>query len=317
VARVSYDGGILVEVRGRKILFDPVRLPSQRPDLIAISHAHSDHVNLGVLRRVRAPILMSLATLKLLSVKGSLRGLDVRVIEEGEAAEVCGIAIEARSAGHIVGSLQYLLLTEPLIAYTGDFNDEARVVLRPARPVKTDVLIMEATYGDPYYSFPPRPINYRRLLESIRSSLEAGKMVVVTGRSPGVAQELVVLLSHSSFKEEYAVHPSILNETLLHLREEGFGIQFRVSATPKDTPVLIAKLSSRFSRYGRGAVILTCTGWALRSKRGVPLSSHADYSSLVNYAESCEADEIYTVYGYSSRLALELRRRGLNARALR
>lgn len=313
--KVRYDGGILVEVRGRRVLFDPVSYPSRKPDLIAISHAHWDHVNLRVLRKLKVPIVMSYATAKLISLKGSLKGLDLKLLsgERGEI-EVSGIPLAYEGAGHIVGSLQYAILTEPIIAYTGDFNTDERVILKPAKSIESDVLIIEATYGDPYYTFPSRWVSYNRLLEKVGEVLESEGSVTIAGRSPGVAQEVIALLLRSKFRGELYVHPSALKASRVHFEEEGEDLNLKVALKVPEGGILIVKLSRWTEGLCRKALI--CTGWALSNRNGIPLSSHADFPSLVNYVDSSGAEEVYTVFGYSYRLAKELREMGYNSEPL-
>ena len=65
---------------------------------------------------------------------------------------------------------------------------------------------------------------------------------------------------------------------------------------------------------------IALTGWALHGTRdadhGLPLSDHADFRELVEFAEQCRAGVIYVTHG-SRRFAEELRRRGIRAEFLR
>jgi putative mRNA 3-end processing factor len=63
------------------------------------------------------------------------------------------------------------------------------------------------------------------------------------------------------------------------------------------------------------------TGWALRYRFGFydaafPLSSHADFRGLISHVEACMPRKVYTMHGYSKRLAKELERRGFLATPL-
>jgi hypothetical protein len=62
------------------------------------------------------------------------------------------------------------------------------------------------------------------------------------------------------------------------------------------------------------------TGWALHGTRdadhGLPLSDHADFGELLEFADRCPAKVIYVTHG-SKRFADELRRRGIRAEYLK
>lgn len=69
----------------------------------------------------------------------------------------------------------------------------------------------------------------------------------------------------------------------------------------------------------------TCflSGWALaggayrmRVDEALPLSDHADFDGLVEYARATGAAEVLTTHGSAEELARHLRARGIAARAL-
>ena len=60
---------------------------------------------------------------------------------------------ELLNAGHIAGSNMFLVRGEKAVLYTGDMSTRDRFGMEGARPIKTDVLIIESTYGDPSYRF--------------------------------------------------------------------------------------------------------------------------------------------------------------------
>jgi DNA ligase-1 len=66
------------------------------------------------------------------------------------------------------------------------------------------------------------------------------------------------------------------------------------------------------------------TGWALDSGAVYryqcdalfPLSDHADYTDLMRYVELVQPKRVFTVHGFASQFAQDLRRRGIEAWAL-
>ncbi len=64
--------------------------------------------------------------------------------------------VKASGAGHILGSNMFMLDAGQKVLYTGDFCPQDRLDIEGARPQKCDILIVEATYGNPRYKFPDR-----------------------------------------------------------------------------------------------------------------------------------------------------------------
>jgi len=301
----KYDGGIMVNFGDKKVLFDPIKLPSEKPDLIAVTHAHSDHHDVRVLRLLdKIPKVMSLPTLKILDPKGRLR--NVILIGSNEEKEIAGIQVYAHSSGHILGSLEFIVSYKYDVAFTGDFNLERRIILTPARVLRSDILVIEATYGDPRYVFPPRAELYRRVLEIAKNG------GILIGRKIGVSQELTALLALSRVKVP-AVHPSIAEINKIY---EKFGeilgpylvIEDPVEERPYIAPINYSSVSTN---------IIRCTGWALMGN-GIPLSSHADFNQLVDYVIRSRAEKVYTIYGFKNKLAEFLKRTlGIDAEPLK
>ncbi|MEM3137712.1 MAG: MBL fold metallo-hydrolase, partial [Thermofilaceae archaeon] len=192
--KVYKDGGIVVESKGRKILIDPCSIPGIKPSAIFVSHAHRDHYSLKVLKTLRGvPKIMSQATRELIDPHGTLD--NVIIVNGGLVAELEGLTLEFHEAGHIIGSLQLRIDTGLRIVYTGDFCLEKRIVLRPAPVLKADVLIIDATYGHPNYSLPPRGTLDKKLLEITKERVELGENLSIAARVLGTGLEVTAILS--------------------------------------------------------------------------------------------------------------------------
>ena len=288
--RVLREGGILVEGRGRRVLLDPRGLPRVKPDLVFVSHAHRDHYGLRALRALdRVPKVMSPATRDLVDPRGTLR--NVVLVNAGESLEVAGISLEVYDAGHVIGSLQVRLDLGRLVAFTGDFSLERRVVLRPAPVLRADVLVIDATYGHPRYSFPPRGELYRRLIAAVKERVDEEGRALIAARPLGTAQEVVALLSLAG-RFTPIVHESVARRNVVYERYgEVLGNYATMrGAAPAGVPVVLPLSSAR-----RNAI--QCTGWALGY--GIPLSSHSDFDDLVEYVKRSGAEEVYVAYGFT------------------
>lgn len=290
---IRVQGGVHVEGPGKYILADPTSRPTRLPDVVLLSHAHRDHYSPSVLRFLKkTPIVMSKATRRLVDPQGKLA--NVVEVEPGGEVEVSGLSIRAYEAGHIIGSLQFSFeLQNRTITYTGDFNSEKRVVLRPAEIVKSDILIIDATYGNPSFSFPQRAELYSRLINAVREEIESGGRVLIKGRRLGVAQEVTALISLSLrippvVEEGVAKYNRVYEES-----GEFIGNYIPSLSIGGNGGVAIAGLSSQARGFSKAII---CTGWAFR--KGIPISSHVGHAKIVEYVLRSGASTVIPFVGY-------------------
>ena len=296
--RVYRDGGIVIEGRGKKLLVDPVATPSCKPDAVFISHAHRDHYSLRALRHLtKVPKIMSRPTLDLLSRRALLD--NVVIGSPGDELEVNGIELELYEAGHVIGSLQLRVDLGESVVYTGDFNLEPRTVLKPAPILKGDVLVIDATYGHPNYRFPSRSTLYRRILELVERAKKEKRGVTIAARTLGTGQEVIALLSLVAKLTPF-VHRSFYHPNRIYEKHGEVLGSYLLSRRPPPGRIAVIPLSTS----ARSAV--ACTGWAVG--KGVPLSSHADYDSLINYAKASMAERVYAFSSFAKHFSYDLKR---------
>jgi len=297
--RVYRSGGVIVETGGKRLLLDPIGIPGKKPDLVFISHAHSDHCRPSVLKTLRGvPKVMSPATRDLVDPK---RRLDsVVVVNAGEEVEVGGLQLEVHEAGHVIGSLQLRFDAGATVVYTGDFNLERRVIMKPAPVLKADVLVIDATYGHHRYTFPPRPLLYRAIVQTVREALEEGRGLVLAARTLGTGQELTALLSLVAKVVPFVEESIAEKNKICEMHGEMLGEYAVHSVRPPQGAIAIVPLSSDYP----GAV--PCTGWAVGE--GFPLSSHAGFSDLIRYVVESGASVVYAFSSFSGSFASHLSR---------
>ncbi|RLE58544.1 MAG: hypothetical protein DRJ49_07170 [Thermoprotei archaeon] len=315
---IRRNGGIMVTFRGNRVLFDPTSKPTIKPDIIAISHAHRDHYSISVLRYLKGtPVLISRPTLELIFPRGIPKWLNYVEVYPGAEVEIGSLRIKAEEAGHIVGSLQFIIEDDPRVVFTGDFNPESRIILAPARVVKSDILIIESTYGALPYLFPDRSRLYRRLLEIVKRLLESEGSVIIGARSPGTAQEIVALLSSSRLGATIYADERIYEHSIIHAKYDRIGLLIRRFELDKPHDIVVTRLGYSTRLSGRYSVV-TCTGWMAQSsdEKALPLSSHADLRGLMQYVKLSNPSEVITVYGFAREFARILRDLGFNARSL-
>jgi Cft2 family RNA processing exonuclease len=193
------------------------------------------------------------------------------------------------------------------------------------------VLVMESTYGLPFFRFPPRETVVSQLLEVVDRALREGRQPIVMGYSLGKSQEIVRILTDAG--QRVTVHGAVFHNNqayerlgvplgtyrkyafedfhgpaALDLRERGVLV-----APPQ---VARAGFVTRFDKPCR----VMMSGWGLMKNaiyrygvdHALPLSDHADFDELLELVERVGPRKIYTVHGYRE-FAETLRGKGLDA----
>lgn len=290
-----------------------------------ISHAHSDHT-----ARHHHPVLTP-NTQRLLSVgpygrTPLLAKSNPITLEYHEPLETEGYTLTLYPAGHCLGSAQALVeskLTGERLLYTGDFKVSPSPINEPLEPVPCDTLIMEATYGQPQYTFPPQEQILTTAYQTLRGWLSRGEKPIVQGWRLGKAQELLHLFLAEGF--DLAAEDSVYRIAKVYQeagvvfpgqfrRFEGRWIEGEVLLCPpgrRSTPGLDGLRGKRF---------MELTGWAAggrprwgrQADASLPYSDHADFKDLVDYVGRVQPKRVYTINGFPE-LAAHLRGLGYAA----
>ncbi len=93
-------------------------------------------------------------------------------------------------AGHIIGSSLILLESKNRLVYTGDFKMEETLMHKGAKPIESDILIIEGTYWDKNH--PPREELINKLKEKAREVVENGGNLLLPSFALGRTQELIM-----------------------------------------------------------------------------------------------------------------------------
>jgi len=285
-----------------------------------ISHAHSDHI---------AEHQSIIATPETARIFRHRRG-DAQVTTQvyGERRDYGRYALTFYPAGHCLGSAQILVEADgERLVYTGDIKLRPNVAAEQAVIVPCDTLVMESTFGDPLYRFPPDVATFARLYAAVDRALSDDRVPVVLAYALGKSQEALELLLQRNYR--VTLHGSIWNMTEIY-RE--LGVEFsgpyekydrehvrgRVLLTPpgcRKQP-MIQNIERRY--------IIMLTGWALHKSAPymykdvdliLPLSDHADFDELIRLARESGAQRIITMHG-APKFAAILRELGLNAEHL-
>ncbi len=288
-----------------------------------ISHAHSDHTA-GHRAIISTPETARIFRHRV--DRNNEAALETHAY--GERRDYGRFALTFYPAGHCLGSAQVLVEADgERLVYTGDFKLRPNVAAETAVVVPCDTLVMESTFGDPHYRFPPDVATFDRLYAAVDRALSDDRVPVVLAYALGKSQEALELLLRRDYR--VTLHGSNWNVTEIY-RE--LGVEFSGRYEKYDRAhlrgrVLIAPPGCRKQpmvlNIERRYVIML-TGWALHKSAPymykdvdliLPLSDHADFDDLVRAARESGAQRIITMHG-EPKFAGHLRELGFNAEHL-
>ncbi len=316
--RVFYDGGIVVQDGIKELVLDP-----QKPAAgSVVSHGHMDHLTEGG--------VMTPETQAILRVRKGTS--NAKPLAYNREADVNGFSVRLRDAGHVFGSA--MVRVDDLL-YTGDFNPEGGPTCGRAVPEPCSTLVVEATYGKPYLTFPPKSIVEADLLNWVEMELAHGP-VAIGGYEFGKAQELIALMNR--LEVDVATTDKIADLADVY-RAGGIPLDYRRLSTitegdRKDPRVYILPrgwlrppLEGPASWLGAiGAKTAYVSGWCavfdFTRDYGLdaqfPLSDHADFDDLLRFVAACRPKNVFTVFSHPVDLAREINRRlGIHAAPIR
>ncbi|MCD6465186.1 hypothetical protein J7L27_02330 [Candidatus Bathyarchaeota archaeon] len=299
--RIRWKSGLLIEYRGTKVIFDP-QSKHPRCEFIFITHAHSDHA-----AAFRASYLSKFSSEETMSLV-SLNGIRIRgwqPVKEKEKFKIDDIEITPHSSGHVLGSYEFEIRTpDGTVLFTGDLNTRQSRMVKPAEPVKCDVLVLDSTFGSPRFVFPSDEVIAEDMINWANKSLREGKIPVFKTDSLGNAQEIirifnkytnVPVISHWRVSRINKVYEAYGHEMkYIDMKsEEAYNLISRKSA------VIVApkRFKSTHHPNFKSAIV---SGWAVRLRcTSFPLSDHADFPSLINFVSECDPKIVLTYHGSS------------------
>lgn len=292
------------------------------PGTVFVSHAHSDHCSKA------DRIVCTPETAALHAARRGRR--DTLVLPLGEVVRCGNADIVLHSAGHCLGAAMLEVRTaDGVLVYTGDYKLRPNPFAPLATILRCDELVMECTFGEPRYVFPPDELLIGELVSFVEHALADDATPVVLAYALGKGQEALYHLTSHGF--DVMLHGAIANMCREHVELghpfPGPGLWARYRRGEVGRRVLLTTPSTRKTAMVQGLPkrrIVHLTGWALHPGahniyKGcdlvLPLSDHADYAELVRTARESGARKVYTVHGPES-FSGRLRALGIDAEHL-
>jgi putative mRNA 3-end processing factor len=310
MVELGWSKGFVIRTPEHQLIFDPdsTNIPTKKSNIF-ISHAHADHF-IGMKSKAR-----KYSTFETRKIFESLYGKSVvnfNDMQLNKTIEIGKIKVTPLNAGHMLGSTQFLItLPDTSILYTGDINYLDTLTTKKAESAECDILVMEATYGEPSYTFPDRENIYANIVQWTLNVIKKGFTPVFRSYTAGKAQELVKVFNiytnlNVITNEKISKINKIYSESNIDLEYDEVS-----SEIDRQSSVFITSRSNEiyFEKYVRAIV----TGWAIRMNTrktaAFPLSSHADFNQLVEFVQDSKAKTVYSFTGFTDLFSNHLRKR--------
>jgi len=301
-AMVTQRGAVLL---GNSVACDA--FDETRP-LRVVTHAHADHL-VGLRQSLRScnKVLMTAATRDLIGVVNGSLPLDdgsVELLDYGESIEYGSERVTLVKADHILGAAQVVVEDAEgnKVAYTGDFRVDGTEPL-----VDCDVLVVEATYGSPWFKRAFK-VDVRELLVSMVEKRLREGTVYVFGYY-GKLQEVMQILRRADVCVPFVMPERVFNVSKI-CEAHGMQLGGLTLSTEKegrelldeDLPCVAFYHMNTRKKVGLDSSRICVSGWEFRSpckqigdrEHLIALSDHSDFSGLLEYVRRSRPKQVVT-----------------------
>lgn len=335
---VWYDKGIHLRLDKKHLLLDPIGTPTERIDLVIVSHGHWDHAS-GLDKMKNKTIVMSPPTYEY--KKSYMRHSNsVKTINAGESMSIQGFTLEAYRSAHCLGALQFRILgKKKTVVFTGDLNLKGTYTETVPPVLNGDELIIETNFGHPDYIFPNRLETFEHLGEWIHRYM-GDKPIVLFAHALGKTQELTQFLIDlgvlrnggngtrcNLFMNSLNIKTNQLFEKYRYRFSNRYALFTNAVSLQKGEfliyPIREKPSLSHISKIKRklhikDVAFAYVSGWALKNKGNFcfPISSHSGFDDLMEYVKKSGASNVYAFHGYTESFTKQVRKLGFSATAL-
>jgi putative mRNA 3-end processing factor len=273
-----------------------------------VSHAHADHmVGLGKSLKNCQVTVMTPATRDIIDALKGPRWLargTVKTLDYEEPLTYENETMTLHYADHILGTAQVLVedKEQSRILYTSDFRYSQTPL------VEADILVMEATYGDPVRVRPFGIMAEGLLVSLVEQGLKRGPVYVFGYH--GKLQKMMRILHEAEIKAPFLV-PEKIHRVSRVCERHGMKLgKYLLPFDGEEAKSILAQhepsvvfYHSYFRKKVEGeALQIHASGWEFRkpcrrigtNKYVVALSDHSDFNELLEYVERCTPKMVIT-----------------------
>jgi hypothetical protein len=306
---VGWSNGIFVRWNETRLFFDPLESDAVVNDVF-VSHAHYDHA-----RGFEFPVQKKYSTKETREIYESDTRKKVgnwQEVRVGRRAKLGVVEVEAHNAGHVLGSVQYEVITpEGTVVYASHLNFQDTLVMRAADVAPCDILVIEAPYASSTNVPHERQSVVAEVVKWALECINAKRVPSFEVDAIGNAQELVKIFNIWT-NIPVIVHPRIARINRVY-ESSGIGLQYLDASTEEASKLIeesecIVIVPKRFdtSRYGnfRTAYVSNSPPKVINEEsKFFQLSDQADLNQLLEFVQETRPRAVLTFYGASVLLA--------------
>jgi len=223
-------------------------------------------------------------------------------LEMGKKVVFDDVEVVPHNSGHVLGSYEFEVKTpEGNVLFTGDFNTEYTKTMKPAEPVQCDVLVLEATFGSPSFTFPSEDEVGKEMVDWAKKVIRSRKIPSFQADPLGNAQEIISIFNESRIPVVSHWKVSRINRIY---ESYGYKLEYLDAKSAEaqeviDSGNLVYVTPKQLDLQDHPEFVpALVSGWAMWAKKtAFPLSDHADFPRLIGFVEECRPKIVLTCHG--------------------
>ncbi len=303
--------------------------PHQPVERAIITHGHADHARPGHGMVIATPLTHEIMKVRYPEDQPQRISLDYnksyQLLNE--------INLWFAPAGHVLGSAQAVIeYHNHRIVISGDYKRHPDPTCQPFEVVECDTFVTEATFALPVFSHPNLEDEMAKVRRSLETFSDRAHLIGVYGL--GKCQRVMASLREAGYEQPFYLHGALLALTKLY-ENHGYnfgewkpasGLKGKAREEMRGRIVLAppSTLADRWSRTLPDVLPIMASGWMQirararqrRAEMALIVSDHADWHDLIRTVEETKAKDVWITHGRTDALEYELKKRGINAKAL-